>query len=61
MRKSRSTLSEPTIAILEMIAAGSNYDQILAAYPKLKHWDIRIPATKGAITDNATWRFFVNQ
>jgi DNA-binding CsgD family transcriptional regulator len=53
MRRSRSTLSETTIAILELIAAGQNYDQILDTYPKLKHWDIRMAAEEALALSGA--------
>ena len=36
-----------------MIAARSNYDQILEAYPKLKHWDIRMAAEEALALSGA--------
>jgi hypothetical protein len=36
----RPTLSDQSLAVLEMIAAGSTYEQILAAYPDLTYLDI---------------------
>jgi hypothetical protein len=39
-RNNNNPLSARTIAVLEMIAAGSSYEQILAAYPELTYLDI---------------------
>ncbi|HZK82812.1 MAG TPA: DUF433 domain-containing protein [Humisphaera sp.] len=39
-------LSSKTIAVLEMIAAGCSYEQILAAYPDLTYLDIFRAATE---------------
>ncbi len=33
-------LSEKSVAVLEMVAAGSTYEQILAAHPDLTYFDI---------------------
>ncbi|MGP1346157.1 MAG: DUF433 domain-containing protein [Phycisphaerales bacterium] len=35
-----SKLSAPTVAVLEMIAAGHSYEQIIQAYPALTYRDI---------------------
>jgi DNA-binding CsgD family transcriptional regulator len=40
MTESQSKLSARSMAVLEMIAAGSTYEQILAAYPDLTYLDI---------------------
>lgn len=40
MTDSQPKLSGKSLAILEMIAAGSSYQQILAAYPDLTYLDI---------------------
>jgi hypothetical protein len=40
MGEQESQLSAKSIQVLEMIAAGSAYDQILAAYPSLTYLDI---------------------
>jgi hypothetical protein len=40
MIEPRPQLSAKAIAVLEMIAAGSSYEQILAAYPDLTYLDI---------------------
>jgi hypothetical protein len=40
MGKGETQISAKSIAVLEMIAAGSVYDQILAAYPDLTYLDI---------------------
>jgi len=53
MRKSRSTLSAPTIAILEMIAAGRSFDQLLEAHPRFSHWDIRLAAEEALTLSGA--------
>jgi DNA-binding NarL/FixJ family response regulator len=40
MAEHRQQLSPKAIAVLEMIAAGNSYEQILAAYPDLTYLDI---------------------
>ena len=40
MSDSRHGLSAAAISVLEMIAAGSTYEKILAAYPDLTYLDI---------------------
>ncbi|HWE95931.1 MAG TPA: hypothetical protein VG269_18355 [Tepidisphaeraceae bacterium] len=40
MGKQKHELSPNAIAVLEMIAAGCSYEQILAAYPRLTYLDI---------------------
>jgi hypothetical protein len=40
MYERKPTLTAKAIAVLEMIAAGSTYEQILAAYPDLTYLDI---------------------
>ncbi len=40
MSKAQSGLSSRSSVVLEMIAAGSTYEQILAAYPDLTYLDI---------------------
>ena len=40
MSSGDSTLSDRAIAVLEMIAAGSSYEQILSAYPNLTYISI---------------------